>query len=278
MSNRQSPPPAKPSSVQSTNMASVSPQEKAVLSQSVNFEVGLQTLIRRSERRAWWVAACAVASTLMISASYIFVMPLKEKLPYLVVADPYTGTATLSRIRDSLTDHQVTRSEIINKAYVARYVTARESYEWDLTGRRDWDVVHALGSPQVSAIYAAQYTEQSSYNPDKLYGKAKVARVRVKSIVLTSGPNNTNAAATVRFDRAVFSKSGNRIESVESFVATLAYEYVMNLKMPEAFLIENPMGFQVTSYRIDPDTIPNQAALTRELSEVFTRLGAPELK
>lgn len=256
--------------------AGASPAEQSIVAQSVNFEVGLSTLGRQSERRAWWVAACAVASTLLVSASYIFVMPLKERLPYLVVADPYTGTATLSRIRDSVTEHEVSQREIINKSHVARYITARESYDWDLTGRRDWDVVHAMGTPQVSASYAAQFTEKSGYNPDKLYGPTKVARVRIKSVVLTSGPNNTNAGATVRFDRAVFSKTGNRIERVESFIATLGYEYVKNLSMPEQFLIENPLGFQVVSYRVDPDLTPDQAALTRELSEVFQRLGAPE--
>lgn len=266
-----------PMSVVRSSLEGISPAEQAILAKSVDFEASLTESMRRSERRAWWVAGGALTSTVLVASSYIFVMPLKEKLPYLVVTDSYTGTATLSRIRDSLTEHEVSQREIIHKSHVARYVTARESYDWDLTGRRDWEVIQAMGTPQVSAAYAAQYTDTSGYNPDKLYGPSKVVRARIKSIVLSAtGPNKSLGSATVRFDRAVISKMGNRIESVESFIATLAFEYVKNLKMPEHFLVENPLGFQVTSYRIDPDQTPDKAALTREVSETFQRLGVVE--
>lgn len=245
-----------------------------VLTQSVNFEVSLNQMIRRSERRAWLVALISLLASLIMAVSYIFVMPLKEKQPYLIVTDSYTGTATLSKIRDSIGDHEISKREIVNKSHVSRYVMARESYDWDIIGRRDWHVVHAMGGREVNASYASQFSEENSYNPDIIFGQNKVARVRIKSIVLTSLQGDRFNGATVRFDRAVIPKIGNRIEKVESFIVTMSFEYIPNLSMPENYLIENPMGFQVQSYRLDPDIIPDQAALTREVTESFQKIGA----
>jgi len=245
-----------------------------VLKRSVDFEITLNQMIRRSEKRAWLVAVCSLFASVMLAVSYIFIMPLKEKQPYLIVTDSYTGTATLSKIRNSIKDHEVSRSEIVNKGHVARYVMARESYDWDITGRRDWDVVHAMGNESINAAYAVKFSENNPYNPDILFGQSKVARVRIKSIVLTSLSENYFNGATVRFDRVIIQKVSNKIEKAESFIATLGFDYVKNLSMPENYLIENPLGFQVQSYRLDPDIAPDQAALTRELTESFQKLGA----
>ena len=51
---------------------------------------------RRSERRAWWVAGTSCAISLILAGGYFYFLPLKEKVPYLVMADAYTGTATVA--------------------------------------------------------------------------------------------------------------------------------------------------------------------------------------
>ena len=40
---------------------------------------------------------------------------------------------------------------------------------------------------------------------------------------------------------------------IDSNVATLTYTYNSNLKMDEKYRLKNPLGFQVLSYRVDPD-------------------------
>lgn len=51
-------------------------------------------------------------------------------------------------------------------------------------------------------------------------------------------------------------KGNGNISYVDSNVATLTYTYNSNLKMEEKYRIKNPLGFQVTSYRVDPDASP----------------------
>ena len=48
-----------------------------VARQSRNFEVSLADLARKSERRAWWVAAASLLVTILLVAGYIGLVPLK---------------------------------------------------------------------------------------------------------------------------------------------------------------------------------------------------------
>jgi type IV secretion system protein VirB8 len=53
-----------------------------------SFELAIGDLARKSERRAWMVAFSSLALTLLLAGGYYFMLPLKEKVPYVVVADP----------------------------------------------------------------------------------------------------------------------------------------------------------------------------------------------
>src|SRR5690606_29049949 len=105
-----------------------------VVSRSVNFEITVADLARRSERRAWWVAFGAILMALILASGYFLMLPLKEKVPYLVMADAYTGTSTVARLRGDFSSNQITTTEAINRSNVSHYVLARESYDSVLLG------------------------------------------------------------------------------------------------------------------------------------------------
>ena len=60
------------------------------LRKSSSYEVTIADMARRSERRAWRIAAAATLMSLMLGAGYFYFLPLKEKVPYLVMADAYS--------------------------------------------------------------------------------------------------------------------------------------------------------------------------------------------
>lgn len=96
------------------------------LKKSIDFEVTLADMARRSERRAWRVAAAATVMSLILAAGYFYFLPLKEKVPYLVMADAYTGTSTVARLREDFGKNSITTSEAINRSNVHHFVVARE--------------------------------------------------------------------------------------------------------------------------------------------------------
>jgi type IV secretion system protein VirB8 len=243
--------------------------KSAAVEKSIDFEVGLTRLMRQSEQRAWWIAGLAAFSVVIMAIAFVFVMPLKEKTPYLVLADPYTGSASLTKLAPSTGFQQIAVNEAINKANVSHYLIARESYDWEIIGRRDWFVVNSMSAPDVAASYASLYNAANPQNPDTIYGRSKSVRIRIKSLVLSS----KNAAgqytiATVRFDKFLINRSENRIETGQSLIATLTFQYQENLQFEEKYRVENPLGFQVTSYRVDPEyASPASAALLQEITE-----------
>ena len=228
---------------------------------SANFEITVADLARRSEKRAWWVAFTAVALSLILAGGYFYMLPLKEKVPYIVMADAYTGTSTVARLTEDFTNRQITTSEAINRSNLAHFVLAREAYDYALINLRDWTTVLTMASPQVATDYTTLYQPGNPANPYATYGKNSAIRVKLLSIVLIGGgQGQMPQGATIRFQRSVYEKQTGVTRPLDSKIATIAFTYKANLKMDDSSRIENPLGFQVTSYRVDSDyaTAPPQ--------------------
>ncbi len=233
---------------------SVTPNIESALSQSINFEVTVVDLARRSERRAWFVAFAAIGMSLMLAGGYYYMLPLKEKVPYLVMADAYTGTSTVARLQDDFSTNSITTSEAINISNVAHFVLARESYDLNLIGQRDWDTVFTMASPEVAADYRALHAPTNPEGPFKLYNKASSIRVKILSTALIRANKIARpTGATVRFQRVLFNRTSGVTRPMDNKIASLEFTYKNNLKMDEQKRILNPLGFQVMSYRVDSD-------------------------
>lgn len=250
------------------------------IAQSTRFELTIADLARRSERRAWWVAWCAVALALVIAGGYYFMLPLKQKVPYLVMADAYTGTATVARLDGDFAMRGITMREAVNRSNVAHFVLARESYDLELVNLRDWKTVQTMASGGVKAPYVQLF---SNSNPDSLvrqYGKDQAIRVKLLSIQLIGGgPGKTPRGATVRFQRSVYNKQNGATRPLDNKIATIAFTYKQNLEMDDQNRVENPLGFWVTSYRVDDDYAtappPEVAAPPMVSSAAPVGIGAP---
>ncbi|MBN8714419.1 MAG: type IV secretion system protein [Xanthomonadales bacterium] len=221
---------------------------------SVNFELSLAALHRRSERRAWLVAGSAIGLTLILAGGYFLMLPLKQQVPYLVMADAYTGTSTLARLSGDPAHRRLSTSEAINRSNVAHYVMARESYDLAMLKLGDWATVQTMSAPGVKAAHAQQYSPASSTNLVKVLGKDTAIRVRLLSIVLLGGgADAAPKGATVRFQRSLYDKQSGLTRPLDNKIATLEFAYKANLQMDEQSRIANPLGFWVTDYRVDND-------------------------
>jgi len=230
---------------------------QAAVGQGVDFEVSIADLARRSERRAWLVAWAALLMSLVLMAGYFHMLPLKEKVPYLVMADAYTGTSTVARLAEDFSNRTITSSEAINRSNVATFVLARESYDVAMMNLRDWATVYTMASHEVAAEYSVLHANNNHSSPYNTYGRSRAIRVRILSIVLMPGAaGSPPKGATVRFQRSLFDKTTGTSRPVDSKIATLEFAYKPNLKMDEEKRIANPLGFQVTSYRVDSDFAP----------------------
>jgi len=225
------------------------------VSRSVDFEVTIAELARRSERRAWIVALCAIVLVIIMAGAIFYMTPLKQKEPYLIIADAATGVTTAARLTDEARLQNITSSEAINRSNVAHFVLARESYDSVFLNLHDWPTVLTMAAPNVAATYTALYRNSDSPdNPYQVYGNERAIRVHILSIVLAgsagkAGPSN----ATVRFQRSIYNKRTGATAPLDNKIAMLEFIYKPGLRMDERDRLENPLGFQVTAYRVDND-------------------------
>jgi type IV secretion system protein VirB8 len=246
--------------------------------QGVSYEIAVGDLARKSERRAWLVAFASMALTLLLAGGYYYMLPLKEKVPYVVIADPLSGVASVASLRDEKTFQQLTSEEALTRSNVAQYVISRESYDIALMNLRDWRVVHSMSVPPVAAEYRGANSELNPDSPFKRLGVDKAIRVRVLSITpIDSGVGGVGMQ--VRFQRSLYDKREARLTPMDNRVATLMYMYDHNLAMEEEDRFLNPLGFQVTQYRVDVDraTTPNlgDESLDRALGELPVAVSTP---
>ncbi len=234
--------------------ATSSPEIDRAVAQGVSFELTLAERARKSERRAWLVAWSAIVMALILAGGYFLFLPLKEKVPYLVMADPYTGTASVARLSGNFQDRDVTTEEAINKSNVAQFVLARESYDSGLIGQRNWRTTLSMAGPAVAPAYVTLHAESNPERPFRLYGGGRAVRVRILSIVLLGGSGGQRpTGATVRFQRSVYDKGRGSSQSLDSKIATMEFAYNPNLRLNEEDRLLNPLGFRVTNYRVDDD-------------------------
>ena len=231
-----------------------SPDIDRAVAQGVSFELTLAERARKSERRAWLVAWSAIVMSLILAGGYFIFLPLKEKVPYLVMADPYTGTASVARLSGNFQDRDVTTEEAINKSNVAQFVLARESYDSGLIGQRNWRTTLSMAGPAVAPAYIALHSESNPERPFRLYGGSRAVRVRILSIVLIGGAGGKRpTGATVRFQRSVYDKGRGASQALDSKIATMEFTYSPDLRLSEEDRLLNPLGFRVTNYRVDED-------------------------
>lgn len=226
-----------------------------VIRKSMDFEASVIGMVKRSERRAWMVAAVSLFITVCLVGAIVYMLPLKEKVPYLVTVDLKRSTSTLTHLREDMAYSGIYASEALNRSHVARFVQAREGYDWDTINEHDWEFVAAMSNDPVKMLFVKQF-DGSPNAPDKKWGRNVAIRVKVNSIVFHGMDEEKNirpTGATVRFERWRFDKASGKSEYLSSHVATLNYQFKNNLKMSDNLRLRNPLGFQVTAYKVDDE-------------------------
>lgn len=211
---------------------------------ALDWEASRIAMNERSERRAWrimWV----VAGLLVLSwVAIVLMMPLKQTVPYVIRVDNATGVPD---IVTRLNTKDMAFDEVMDKYWVASYVRARENYDW-YSLQEDYERVGMLSSAIVGKEYAAQYGGDNGI--DK-----KLANHTRKVVEILSVVPSGKGTATVRYRVSTGPVDGSSPPAVTGWVATVSYEYKNPSLMPESYRYVNPFGFQVVSYRNDPEFV-----------------------
>ena len=226
----------------------------AAVGNAIDYEITVADLALRSNRRAWMVAWGAVLMSLILAGGYYYMLPLKEKVPYLIMADAYTGTSTVTRMQNSAMYQSMTASEAVNRSNIAHFILARESYDSSMIGARDWRTVFTMAGSDVAEQYTTYIKASNPQSPLNVYGNNEAIRVQILSITpIGGGGGQPPSGATVRFQRNLYNKRSGVSRPLDAKIATMEFRYNPNLSMSEEDRISNPLGFQVLNYRVEND-------------------------
>ena len=200
---------------------------------------------RRSTRRAWACALFAASMAVLALLSLILVLPLKEFAPYVVTVDKNTGWLEVTR---GLHQGNLTQNEAITIAQIVRCVVARESFD-----ATDYPTLYHEASLCMNGraldAYRAEHDQANKKSPAAVYGYEGIVRVEIGSVNLL-----TATTALVSF-RTVVEHQQRSV--VNHWRSALTFGYSdKEFSMRDRFI--NPLGFQISSYRRDPDLSPTQ--------------------
>lgn len=196
-------------------------------------------------RGAWRTVAVLLGIALAGSIGLLWMMlPLKSFDVVVLEVDKTTGYVEASRPLQERGD--LTQNEAVTRANIVRFIRARETY--DPKGLRDnYDLASLYSAGKAAADLASTYSGANPNNPIKLYGANTTVSVFVKSVIFL----NDNTAA-VRFSTTRSGTSGPTV--TEHWVANVRFKYTSE-PMRNDWRFDNPLGFQVTEYRRDQETV-----------------------
>ena len=198
----------------------------------------------RSRRLAWSAAALATGLAVVSTGAVALLTPLKSTEPFVIRVDQATGAVDVMRGL-SAEGGPVRYEEAVSKYFLGQYVRQREGY-LDPAAEDAFRLVSILSAPGEQRRWADLFRGSNPASPQNLYGPDGEAIVAIRAIgFINAGVANVRFRRTVRQARQV-------VES--DWIATIAFTYT-RAPMSEPDRLRNPLGFQVTSYRADPEVI-----------------------
>ncbi len=220
-------------------------QEAATWSADVN------GALRASRRVAWLVAAAAVIVAVLEAVALAALSPLKTVVPYAITVDRQTGyVQTVSGLKPG----GLSQDQAVTQSFLVQYVIAHETFDaTDLSEEYHKVMLWSAGDARDQYQHLMQKTTPDS--PLNLYSPTTVVSTTIESVSILSP-----TTALVRFD-TTRRDAGSTNGSQQAWVAALAFRYSnAPMNMGDRFL--NPLGFQVTRYRRDAETLaPSTVAL-----------------
>ena len=223
----------------STTTPPINSQESGLT--NIDWDTDINLLLRESNQRLKIQLNYAALVIVLLIVAIVGLTPLKSTIPYVYEVDKLTGeVSVVQTVKD-----YVKTTELNDKYWVKRFLTSRERYNFKLI-QADYDFMLITASDKVFSAYAANFEGPNSV--EKKYGDNVLIIPEILSISITQGN-----LATVRFEtRHQDLKPGGETK-VKRWVALIKYEYKERTFKKESELIDNPLGFNVVGYQVDPE-------------------------
>lgn len=197
-------------------------------------------------RRCFLGLVTATILLIMSLAANLFLIPLKERVPYLYAFDHATGEVTKIGTLEPTT---LSANWELSHYLIVHYVMSYESYDLDNLNV-PYQLVWAQSAEHVRSQYEALMKSDNKQSPYQRFGKAHYVTVRVISV------NRLNEnTVDVKFEKTLHDRAAHSEQIVQK-EAILRWEY-QNAETSQKMLERDPLGFKVTYYQVSQVNIEN---------------------
>ena len=208
-----------------------------------------QTAADRSVRIAWIVASIAALVALLEAGALFLLIPLKRDVPYTIMVDRQTGF--VQRL-DPFNEQTLTADAALTRSLLAQYVIARESFDVDSL-QDDYRKVGLWSAGEARDRYLASVSATNPQSPLATLPRRATIDVTIRSVSSLSNGTSLVRFSTVRTD------PGARPQVAQNWASVVSYQFSA-AGMSDEDRLTNPLGFQVTRYRRDAETLPEATA------------------
>lgn len=196
-------------------------------------------------RNRWLVTALfALGLSGLQAMALVFLVPLKTSVPFLIKEEVSGAVTTVAPLNGN---PAITYEESVRKYFLARYVISRETYDpADLA--EAYRTVALMSDADEARLFNQTILSSNKQSPIAVYGQHGKRLIHIKSISFLN-----DRLAQIRVSATEQKLSGQ--ESVSEWVAIAGFRFGHAPALESERLI-NPLGFLVTSYRIDQEVVP----------------------
>lgn len=167
----------------------------------------------------------------------------KKIVPFVIEIDKKSKRAVLV---DPVSVKQYSANRSLAESFLVRYIKARELFDPDTFQYNYYTEVRLLSGPSIYNEFRYWVRVSNQESPINLYANVLSSNLKVKSIQHI-GANSAQIRFSLEFKekRHTFTKDK---------IASISFTY-NTLEMNQAERYVNPLGFQITSYKVDDEFI-----------------------
>ena len=197
-----------------------------------------------SRRRAWIITGASMLISVLSLLALLFLLPLKTFEPYIVTVDRNTGYMEVTKVLENGT---LSQDQAITESNLVKYVSLREQYNPAIL-KENYSAITLMSEKTALKEWQQLWSAQNPKNPSILLGKNTNIDVKIKSVSFLN-----DKTASVRFLKETHEETSIKISHWNTI---LQFHYSQKpMRMADRF--SNPLGFQVISYRVNPESLEN---------------------
>jgi type IV secretion system protein VirB8 len=203
-----------------------------------------------SRKTAWIVAGALGVIALLEAIALVLMVPLKTVVPYTLLVDRQTGYVEAVKPLERAT---IAPDTALVRSFLVQYVIAREGFDYDQVNDT-YRKVALWSSGDARTRYIAEMQASNPASPLAALPRRALVQVQVRSVSSLGNDSSLVRFTTTRTD------PGAQAQPPQHFAAVIKYAFSGAAMRAEDRMI-NPLGFQVSRYRKDAESLPEAVPL-----------------